>query len=173
MTSKAREARGTWPIAMACADCGSPSARIYPYPIFEDCDDFEAGTEECRNGRTIGTLWCPNCSPFWGEFLLQQMTILRIRERSNDPRATEPAMPLLGGFVPEVFDLEAILMDFTESVGPIVVIGEPRPHAKKGEAFVWACADLVAAMRDAALIGLIYWRDDAWSTTGSPTAVVA
>lgn len=171
-----REYRGDWPILMACANCGHPGARIYPYPIFEDAGDFETGNDELRRpGGTIGTLWCPSCSPFWGEYLLQQMVILSIRRQTDNPLAAEPSVPLLGGApVEQIGFLESELADFLDGPGPLSTM---RPHwlgegpiAPRSEAFIWACADLVSWMRDARLSGALFWRNNNWTTLPSAEA---
>lgn len=164
-----RDARGTWPILMACVECGHPGGRVYPYPSFEDADDFEAGAEEMRNGRTIGTFWCPRCSPFWGEALLQFMTMMAIARGTGAPEEIEPGAPLLGGLpVEAVAFLESELADFLDGPGPLSRLrpgwyGE-GPVAPRSEEFVWACADLVSWMRDAGLAGALWWRNNQWTT---------
>lgn len=150
-----------WPIVMGCADCEWPSARAYPYPMFEDRADFE--TDEFA-GRPTGTLWCPRCSPAWGEVLLQQMVLRSMWFDGPTPLHPEPDVPLLGGWVPEIAELEAILADFLDGPGPVFALpgDADRPHAPRGDAFAWACADLVSWMRDARLVGTLYWRNGQW-----------
>lgn len=147
-----------WPLAMTCGDCGAP-ARAYPYPMFEDQVDFEE--PEFEGGRSSGTLWCMRCSPSWGEYLLQQMVIRSIAQGPTGYHP-EPSMPLLGGLPAEqIAFLETELADFLDAPGPLSTL---RPHwfgegpiAPRGEAFAWACADLVSFMRDARLVGFVHW----------------
>jgi hypothetical protein len=141
-----------WPFTLFCDECGWP-ARAYPFPVFEDLDLFE-DPEELSAGATIGTVWCPRCDPPWGEFLLQQMTIWAARTRPGT-RPIEPALPLLGGYPAEAIGfLESELSDFLDGPGPMSAPGG-EGVAPRSEPFLWACADLVAWMRDARRIGYL------------------
>lgn len=147
-----------WPIVMSCGECGRWGARAYPFPMFEDQELFEDPLSVTR-GATLGTVWCQHCDPWWGEALLQMCTTWTIHWRPGVHRP-EPDIPLLGGLpVEQIAFLESELADFFDGPGPLSFLrpgwyGE-GPVAPRSEAFVWACADLVAFMRERRGIGFL------------------
>lgn len=175
-----------WPALIRCGNCGHPGARIYPFPTFEDRDVFipaedlgasglfdmfdEERTDWDSSEATMGgTIWCPNedCSPSWGEALLQYMVLASAAIRGVEPTLGEhrkPAIPLLG-FLPveAIAFLESELADFFESPGPLTKL---RPHwfgdgpvAARGVEFYLACGQLVTWMREAHITGYLTGSD--------------
>lgn len=176
----------TWPTRTTCGECRLRGARVYPFPAFEDFDLFVAAgvtVEEIYAGGTIGgTVWCPRCSPAWGEFLLQQMTVWSIirtdrrrvgkrgrlgaveLDRAAEILDPEPRWPILGsldGTVPPDVRvaLETELADFIESPGPVIG-GWGRSPTPKGPDFLEACAHLIIALRAQRLVGLWFGLED-------------
>jgi hypothetical protein len=149
-----------WPMEMRCFNCEA-IGRIYPFPFVEDRWPFSAVIH--GDVGTVGTFWCPQCSPSWGAFLLEQLTIRSIHGYGF-PMDTEPSLPTPGGLpVEDIAFLESELADFLESPGPLMAL---RPHAmgsgpvaKKGLNFEIACWRLVLWMRQAKLTGYVTGAD--------------